>query len=148
MVLCSSYFFPSVFPFIFRNSSQISNSIHTKLAQSVMLLTYICELSGSNLSRDIDYSDWDYSWSFSVPPGTYQNSNMKIGHVSIRMLITVAARRKTWTVFSRSNTGFVGSAPTRGMNICVRSFTICVISCVGSGLATVWSRPRSPTECV
>jgi hypothetical protein len=48
--------------------------------------------------------------------------------------ITVAARSKAWTVFARSNTGIVGSNPTRGMDVCVRLFCVCVVLCVGSGL--------------
>jgi hypothetical protein len=43
--------------------------------------------------------------------------------------ITVAARSKARTVFARSNTGTVGSNPTQGMDVYVRSS-------VGSGLAT------------
>jgi hypothetical protein len=53
--------------------------------------------------------------------------------------ITVAARSKTWTVFARSNTGIVGLNPTRGMDVYVRFFCVCVVLCVGSGLATGWS---------
>jgi hypothetical protein len=55
------------------------------------------------------------------------------------MPITVAARSKTWTVFPRSNTGIVGSNPTRGMNNCVRLFCVCVVLCVDGGLETGWS---------
>jgi hypothetical protein len=43
------------------------------------------------------------------------------------------------TVFARSNTGVLGSNSTRGMNVCVRLFNVCVVLCVGSGLATDWS---------
>jgi hypothetical protein len=50
--------------------------------------------------------------------------------------ITVAALSKTWTVFSCSNTGIVGLNPTRGINVCVRLFCVCVVLYVGSGLAT------------
>jgi hypothetical protein len=46
--------------------------------------------------------------------------------------ITVAARSKIWTVFARSNAGIVGSNPTQAMDVCV-------VLCVGSGLATGWS---------
>jgi hypothetical protein len=53
--------------------------------------------------------------------------------------ITVASRSKTWTVFARSNTGFVGSNPTQGMDVCVRLVCVCVVLCVDSGLATGWS---------
>jgi hypothetical protein len=38
-----------------------------------------------------------------------------------------------------SNTGIVGSNPTQGMGICVCLFCLCVVLCVGSGLATGWS---------
>jgi hypothetical protein len=33
------------------------------------------------------------------------------------------------------NTGIVVSNPTRGMDVCVRLFCVCVVLCVGSGLA-------------
>jgi hypothetical protein len=52
------------------------------------------------------------------------------------------ARPKAWTVFARSNTGIVGSNPTRGMDntdVCVRLFYVYVVLCVGSDLATCWS---------
>jgi hypothetical protein len=43
--------------------------------------------------------------------------------------ITVAARSKAWTVFASSNTGIVGSNPTRGIDICVRLFGLrCSVS--------------------
>jgi hypothetical protein len=35
-----------------------------------------------------------------------------------------------------ANAGIVGSNPTWGMDLCVRSFCVCVVLCVGSGLAT------------
>jgi hypothetical protein len=46
--------------------------------------------------------------------------------------ITVAARSKAWNVFSRSNIGIVGSNSTKGMDVCVRLFCVCV----DNGLAT------------
>jgi hypothetical protein len=46
---------------------------------------------------------------------------------------------KVWTVFVRSNTGVMGSNPTRDMHVCMRLFCVCVVLCVGSGLATGWS---------
>jgi hypothetical protein len=55
------------------------------------------------------------------------------------MPITVAEQSKAWTVFFRSNTGIVGSNLTQGMDVCVPLFCVCVILCVGSGLATDWS---------
>jgi hypothetical protein len=43
--------------------------------------------------------------------------------------ITVAERSKARTVFARSNTGIVGSNPTRGMDVCVRLFCLCCSVC-------------------
>jgi hypothetical protein len=40
------------------------------------------------------------------------------------------------TVFSRSNTEVVGSKPTRGMDVCVRLFCVCVVLCACSVLET------------
>jgi hypothetical protein len=51
----------------------------------------------------------------------------------------VAARSEVWTVFVRSNTGVVGSNPTWEMDVSVRLFCICVVLCIGRGLATGWS---------
>jgi hypothetical protein len=53
--------------------------------------------------------------------------------------VTVAARSKAWNVFARLNTGIMGSNPARGMNVCLRLFCVCVLSCVGSGLPMGWS---------
>jgi hypothetical protein len=50
------------------------------------------------------------------------------------MRTEVTARSKSWTIFARSNTGIVGSNPTRGMDVCVYSVFV-----LGSGLATGWS---------
>jgi hypothetical protein len=58
--------------------------------------------------------------------------------------ITVAARSKSWTVFTRSKVWIVGSNLTQGMDVCVRLFCVCVVLCVCSGLAT----GRSPVQGV
>jgi hypothetical protein len=50
--------------------------------------------------------------------------------------ITVAAHSMAWTVFARSNAGIVGSNPPQDMDVCVRLFCVCVVLCVGTGLAT------------
>jgi hypothetical protein len=50
--------------------------------------------------------------------------------------ITVAAPSKARTVFARSNAVIVGSNPTQGVDVCV--YSVFVLSCVGSGLATGW----------
>jgi hypothetical protein len=46
------------------------------------------------------------------------------------MRITVA------TVFARSNAWIVGSNPTQVMDVCAHLSCVCVVVCVGSGLAT------------
>jgi hypothetical protein len=51
----------------------------------------------------------------------------------------MAALSKARTVFARSNTGIVGSNPTRSMDVCLRLFSVCIVLCIGSGLATRWS---------
>jgi hypothetical protein len=54
--------------------------------------------------------------------------------------ITVTARCKAWTVFARSNAWIVGLNPAQGMNVCVVCvYSVCVVLCVGRGLATGWS---------
>jgi hypothetical protein len=53
--------------------------------------------------------------------------------------ITVAERSMAWTVFAHLNNGIVGSNPTRGMDVYVLLLCVCVVLCVGSGLATGWS---------
>jgi hypothetical protein len=47
-----------------------------------------------------------------------------------------AERSNAWTVFARSDAGIVGSNPIQGMDIRVRLFWVCIVLCVGSGLAT------------
>jgi hypothetical protein len=49
--------------------------------------------------------------------------------------VTVPARSKAWTVFSRSNAGIVSSNPTQGMDVCLCLFCVSI----GSGFATGWS---------
>jgi hypothetical protein len=51
----------------------------------------------------------------------------------------VAALSKAWTVFASWNIGIVGSNPSRGMDVCPHLFCVCVVLCLGSGLATGWS---------
>jgi hypothetical protein len=34
------------------------------------------------------------------------------------------------------NVGVVGSNPTKGMDVCVHLFCVCIVLCVGRGLAT------------
>jgi hypothetical protein len=46
---------------------------------------------------------------------------------------------KAWTVFANPNIGIMRLNRIRGMDVCVRLFSVCVVLCVGSGLATGWS---------
>jgi hypothetical protein len=50
--------------------------------------------------------------------------------------IIVAATSKAWTVFARSSAGILGSNSTQAMGVCVCVYFVCVVLCVGSGLAT------------
>jgi hypothetical protein len=60
--------------------------------------------------------------------GVFQKSNSPAFPIAV-----------AWTVFTRSNTGIVGSNPTRGMDLYMLLFRVCVVLCVDSGLATGWS---------
>jgi hypothetical protein len=72
-------------------------------------------------------------------PGNHLRSGLVFVTAELRLLITVAARSKAWTVFARSNTGIVGSNPTRGMDVCVCLFCLFCPVCAGSSLAMRWS---------
>jgi hypothetical protein len=67
-----------------------------------------------------------------------RSSNPTIGSVGYIPSIAVTTRCKTWTVFAHSNTGIVGSNPSRDMDVCVCLICVFVGLCVGSVLATVW----------
>jgi hypothetical protein len=56
-------------------------------------------------------------------------------HTKNNMAVTAVARSKACNVFARSNSGIVGSNPSRGMDVCPRFFYFCVVLCVGSGFA-------------
>jgi hypothetical protein len=58
------------------------------------------------------------------------------------MSITVTVRSNAWTVFVHLKYGVAGSNRTRGMDVCVCLFCVCLVLCVGSGLATGWSPPK------
>jgi hypothetical protein len=62
--------------------------------------------------------------------------------------IIVAAHSKAWTVFARSNTGIVGSNPSRDMDICLCVYSVFVLSCVQVA-ALRWADPPSKaSDCV
>jgi hypothetical protein len=50
-------------------------------------------------------------------------------------------RSKAWTVFVRSNSGIVGSNPTRGMDVCVRLFLPTVYR------IKIWKSGQGPKGC-
>jgi hypothetical protein len=51
--------------------------------------------------------------------------------------VTVAERSKACTDFARSEAGIGGSNLTQGMDVwCVCLFCVCVVLCLGRGLAT------------
>jgi hypothetical protein len=64
-------------------------------------------------------------------------SDMFVRKVGIAYTVsqTVAVQSKERTVFACSNTIVVGSNPFQCMNVYVRLFCVCVVLCVGSGLA-------------
>jgi hypothetical protein len=55
---------------------------------------------------------------------------VNIKSIKLKVLITVAARSKAWTVFARSDAGIVGSNPSNGMDVCVCVYSVFVLSCV------------------
>jgi hypothetical protein len=64
---------------------------------------------------------------------------------SLVVEITVAVRSKAGNVFSRSNTGIVGS---KHGYLCVRLFCVYVVLCRYRPCDWLIARPRSPTDCL
>jgi hypothetical protein len=72
--------------------------------------------------------------------------------------ITVAVLTTAWTVFASSNTGIVGSNPTRGVDVCLRLFCVHAVAlrrgnppskefyrlCIGS---RNWKSGQGPKGC-
>jgi hypothetical protein len=50
-----------------------------------------------------------------------------------------------YTVYTRSNTGIVGSNPTQGIDVCLLLFCVYVVLWPCEGLIP---RPRSPADCL
>jgi hypothetical protein len=68
----------------------------------------------------------------------FQCYDVDLFKIKRKLPITVAVWCKPWTVFARSNAGIVGSNPTWYTDfVCV--YSVCIVLCVGSGLATGWS---------
>jgi hypothetical protein len=60
--------------------------------------------------------------------------------------ITVAARSRVLNVFACSNAEIVSSNPTRGMDVCVRLFSLYCPACRLRPYVRLIPRPRSPTD--
>jgi hypothetical protein len=57
-----------------------------------------------------------------------------------------SARWKAWTVFAHLHAGIMGSNPTQDIDVwCVCVYSVCVVLCLGSGLATGWSPVQGAT---
>jgi hypothetical protein len=74
-----------------------------------------------------------------VRTGSKMTNSVFVSDKAGNLPITVASRYKAWTVFARSNAGIMGSNPTHGMDVCVCVYSVFVLFCVHSGLATGWS---------
>jgi hypothetical protein len=68
----------------------------------------------------------------------FRGCNVFIKCTIVILPITVAARSQAWTAFARLDAGIVGSNPTRGMDVYVRLFCVCVALCLGRGFAASW----------
>jgi hypothetical protein len=99
-------------------------------------LMHIRGISGDKTKLTVRMTQKHKSYCFRRKAMTLQSQHNVQRHENTP--ITVAAPSTAWIVFARSNTGIAGSNPTRGMDICVRLFCVCVVLCVGSGLATGW----------
>jgi hypothetical protein len=75
------------------------------------------------------------NWCIKLMAKNYNHYFLKVLIAHINSPITVTTRSKAWTVFAGSNAGIVGSNPTRGID----GLCVCVVLCVGRGLATGWS---------
>jgi hypothetical protein len=60
--------------------------------------------------------------------------------------ITLTALFKARNIFACSNTGIVGSNPTRGMNMCMRLFCMFLLFSLSSGWRYVDPQSKSPTS--
>jgi hypothetical protein len=79
------------------------------------MLTYYGFVSLRKGSQRIKLCFWEFYRGSTIFPSCYCNEP-----------ITVAAQSKAWPVFNRSNTGIVGSYPTRGMDVCA-FLCVCVV---------------------
>jgi hypothetical protein len=60
----------------------------------------------------------------------------EVGTEFLNIIIFGSRITVAWNVLDTSNTGIMGSNPTRSMDACVRS--VFMLSCVRTGFATIW----------
>jgi hypothetical protein len=62
-------------------------------------------------------------------------------YIRVSLPVAVAERSKAWTIFDRLEAVTANSNPALGMDVwCVsRVFCVCIVLCLGRGLATSWS---------
>jgi hypothetical protein len=93
-----------------------------------------------NDSNDYDYDDDDDNDTNNIKADNVNCSAKELSMVSGFLLMTECAEwprdLKHEPVFCRSEAGIAGSDPTQSIDVCVRLFCVCVVLCVGSGLAT------------
>jgi hypothetical protein len=69
----------------------------------------------------LPHSDWEYLQSLYISSSIHYFLNQILFYVTFLPIRVVAGSKAwTWTVFAHSNTGIVGSIPTRSMDVCVR----------------------------
>jgi hypothetical protein len=96
---------------------------HDCLFQSILQIKFLVNLKTV-------YQLWYFSSVDSSPFSEYVIC-LFVVDISTAIPITVVARFKAWTVFSRSNAGIVGSNPTHGMDICIVCiYSVFVLFCV------------------
>jgi hypothetical protein len=110
--------------------SKFSDGVNHTLR--VLSILHVCVIHGKNIFLRQTYRLHTYIGSVhkaTISPGFVQQQI--VPYIILLMLqqrvpITVAARSKAWTVFARSNAGIVVSNPTRGMDVCLCLFCVCV----------------------
>jgi hypothetical protein len=80
------------------NSINLRRNIPDKSVQAVMLLTYIREVTGSNLGRYTDYPEWCIWWFSSVPPSNFYDASSDFVSHSSEFIIQFHPITKSYIV--------------------------------------------------
>jgi hypothetical protein len=97
-----------------------------------MVASYLSVWRNSvHLNQERDFHE--ISWDFRRP------NTCTLFKICIINIADHSGRAKAWTIFACSNTGIVGSNPTRRMYVCVRLLCVCVVLCV-------WPRSRRAVD--